>query len=264
MQILRNLISNALKFTETGSITILVETRTKETKNYLYLAVKDSGIGIPKDKLDSIFEKFTQADMSVTRRFGGTGLGLAITQQLTYLMSGEIGVDSIKNEGSTFWFTIPLKIADKTSKPVNLYDDQQQETSDLGLPKNLRILAADDHPINQLFIKKLLTKLGFSNIEIAKDGKEALDLIEDNEYDIVLMDCQMPEIDGYQATTILREKEKETGHHLPVIALTANAMVGDRKKCLNAGMDDYLSKPIKPEELTSLLKKICRRENSSR
>ncbi len=254
-QILRNLINNALKFTNKGSITVNVKIATHENgNNNLHISVIDTGIGIPQDKLESIFEKFTQADASVTRKFGGTGLGLAITQRLVDLMGGEIGVDSVEDKGSTFWFTIPLVVAKSDVNPVNLYEENQTENN-ISAASDIRILAADDHPVNQLFIKKLLTRLGFINIDLAENGKEALEMIAQNKYDIVLMDCQMPEIDGYQATTMLREMEKETAQHLPVIALTANAMVGDKEKCLKAGMDDYLSKPIRPEKLTTMLAK---------
>lgn len=254
-QILRNLISNALKFTDKGGITVDVKIETDENgQNKLHLAVTDTGIGIPQDKLEHIFDKFTQADASVTRKFGGTGLGLAITQKLVALMDGKIGVESTLGEGSTFWFSIPLVVADDTVKPVNLYEENKT-TSDTQASPDIRILAADDHPVNQIFVKKLLARLGFTHIDLAENGKEALEMIAQNEYDVVLMDCQMPEIDGYQATTILREIEQETGAHLPVIALTANAMIGDREKCLKAGMDDYLSKPIRPEKLMAMLAK---------
>lgn len=253
-QVLRNLISNALKFTDDGSITVSVKATTGSEEPTLYLAVEDSGVGIQKDKLDQIFEKFTQADTSVTRKYGGTGLGLAITQQLVELMGGEIGVDSLEGQGSTFWFNIPLKEAGVNDVLVNLYDEKHG-ISGIDLSKDLRILAVDDHPVNQTFAKKLLKKLGFIYVDLAENGQQALDKIAANTYDIVLMDCQMPELDGYQATMKLREREKQTGSHLPVIALTANAMVGDREKCLKAGMDDYLSKPIKSDKLFAVMKK---------
>ncbi|PCI55542.1 MAG: hypothetical protein COB36_07950 [Alphaproteobacteria bacterium] len=253
-QVLRNLINNALKFTEKGSITVNVEITSVKSMKMLDISVTDTGIGIPEDKLEHIFEKFTQADASVTRKFGGTGLGLAITQKLVDLMDGEIVVKSTEGKGSIFSFTIPLVIAEKNTIPINLYEDNQEE-SNTKLSKDMRILAADDHPVNQLFIRKLLNRLGFTHIDLAEDGKEALDLIAQNTYDIVLMDCQMPNIDGYQATMTLRELEQGASAHLPVIALTANAMVGDRAKCLKAGMDDYLSKPIRPNQLIAMLAK---------
>ena len=254
-QVLRNLVNNALKFTEKGSITIISKTTRIDDQDYLYFAVKDTGMGIPEDKLEAIFEKFSQADTSVTRKFGGTGLGLTICQQMSYLMGGDIGVDSTPGKGSKFWFTIPLVEAEDGTKPVNLFEEKEQHRN-LALPLDANILAVDDHPVNRMFVNKILAKLGFTHIDLAENGKEALEKIEANHYDIVLMDCQMPELDGYQATTILRELEAATGaKHLPVIALTANAMIGDREKCLKAGMDDYLSKPIKADKLTDLLQK---------
>lgn len=252
-QILRNLINNALKFTHEGNITVVLKTTRSSTPHTLYIAVEDTGIGIPKDKLDTIFEKFTQADTSVTRKFGGTGLGLAISKQLVDLMQGEVGVDSLDGQGSTFWFKIPLTIAGENDIPINLYHEKHG-SDDAELSKDLKILAVDDHPVNQTFALKILKKLGFHDVDIASNGVQALDMISQNEYDIVLMDCQMPELDGYQTTAIIREHETQTGQHLPIIALTANAMIGDREKCIKAGMDDYLSKPIKPEKLIELMK----------
>ncbi len=253
-QVLRNLINNALKFTEHGSITLIIRATQEDERTMIYMAVEDTGVGIPKDKLGTIFEKFTQADASVTRKFGGTGLGLAITEQLVTLMDGEIGVDSIEGEGSTFWFKVPYEIADADIRPVNLYDTTQGNVT-LDVSKDLKILAVDDHPVNQIFVQKLLKRLDFKYIDLATDGQEALNMIEENNYDVVLMDCQMPVLDGYEATAILRAREKALGTHLPVIALTANAMVGDREKCIRSGMDDYLSKPIKPDKLMALLQK---------
>lgn len=253
-QILRNLISNALKFTESGSIAVQLKTIREYDETFLYIAVHDTGIGIPKDKQEAIFEKFTQADTSITRKFGGTGLGLAITRQLVTMLGGEIGVDSAVNMGSIFWFTIPLKIASSELKAVNLYDARtEQNTSEI--PEDIKILVVDDHPVNRMFATKLLKKLGFKNMETANDGLEALTMIENKNYDIVLMDCQMPGLDGYEATRTLRIREEETRKHTPIIAITANAMIGDREKCMNAGMDDYLSKPIKSDKLTFLMKK---------
>lgn len=258
-QILRNLISNAIKFTEDGSVKIILKTAFEKGNPYLFVAVQDTGIGIPTDKIDSIFEKFTQADTSITREFGGTGLGLAITQQLISMLNGEIGVDSVQGKGSTFWFTIPLEIADENMKAINFYD-KDINISDMDIPTDIKILAVDDHPINQKFIMKLLKKLNFTDIDMAENGRIALEMIDTKSYDIVLMDCQMPEIDGYQAATLLREREKGTGRHLPVVALTANAMIGDREKCIRAGMDDYLSKPIKADKLMELIKKYANHE----
>lgn len=254
-QILRNLVGNALKFTEQGTITIVAKSIIENDSPYIYFAVKDTGIGIAENKLDAIFDKFSQADTSVTRKFGGTGLGLAICQNLVYLMGGNIGVESTEKEGSKFWFTIPLILAEKNIPAVNIYEENATQDT-MQLPANIKILAVDDHPVNRVFLTKIFKKLQLTNIDMAENGLQALEKMEQNSYDIVLMDCQMPELDGYQATEILRQKEKSDNlPHLPVIALTANAMVGDKEKCLASGMDDYLSKPIKIDKLTALFKK---------
>ncbi len=253
-QVLRNLVNNSLKFTQNGSITLIVKVSHENNKPIIYIAVEDTGIGIPKDKLDIIFDKFTQADASVTRNFGGTGLGLAITQNLIKLMDGQLGVDSIEGEGSTFWFKIPYEEALTDVSPINLYANNLSN-EEINISKDISILAVDDHPVNQLFVQKLLKRFEFHNIDLAEDGQQALDMITKKHYDIVLMDCQMPILDGYKATEILREFDVEEKRSTPVIALTANAMVGDREKCMKAGMNDYLSKPIKPEKLLAIIQK---------
>ena len=252
-QILRNLISNALKFTSKGSVEIIIEPIVEDGLNFLRFSVKDTGIGIAPEKLGAIFDKFTQADTSVTREFGGTGLGLAITQQLVALMDGLIGVDSERGAGSTFWFNLPLRIPPKGAVPINLYD-KSSEMAHVALPTDITILAVDDHPVNQLFVRKILKRLGFFDVDLVENGLLALNALTEKDYDLVLMDCQMPELDGYEATRTLRKREAGTGRHTPVIALTANAMVGDREKCLRAGMDDYLAKPIQAERLIALIK----------
>ncbi|MCI5048808.1 MAG: ATP-binding protein [Rickettsiales bacterium] len=248
-QILRNLLSNALKFTQEGEVSLNI---TKQD-SHLHFQVNDSGIGIPTERLDSIFEKFTQADESTTRNYGGTGLGLAICKEYVELMGGEIGVESELGNGSSFWFTIPLEVAPDSIKPINeanIGEDTDQYTA-----KDIKILVVDDHPVNRLFAKKLLKKLGFINVDFAEDGMEAVEKISLHQYDTVLMDCQMPHLDGYTATSEIRQMEMHAcdGKHLPVIAMTANAMVGDKEKCLDAGMDDYISKPIKPDVLMEKL-----------
>ncbi|MEM7617473.1 MAG: ATP-binding protein, partial [Pseudomonadota bacterium] len=260
-QIFRNLINNALKFTSEGSVTIIVKQISKNNKKMLYCAVKDSGIGIPADKLQAIFSKFVQADTSVTRKFGGTGLGLAICQQLTIMMGGEINVESVENQGSTFWFTTPLIISNKDAVAVNSYNQSADAANEVDISKDINILAADDHPVNRMYLKKLLKKNGFTNIDIVENGQEVLDKLaeqsEEMQYDVILMDCQMPELDGYQATQKIREMEKTNKtRHLPIVALTANAMVGDREKCLKYGMDDYLSKPIDGNKLLVIMQKL--------
>lgn len=250
-QILRNLISNALKFTHHGGINLNLAIAKQGGATELYFQVKDTGIGVPEDKLEDIFNKFTQADTSITRKYGGTGLGLAITRELVIMMGGRIGVESTLGFGSIFYFSIPSRPAAIDAIPVNLTKENTPTTSNEHINKNLRILAVDDHPINSMFLKKLLNKIGLSNITLAENGIEAINLIEKESFDLIFMDCQMPELDGYQTTRLLRDKKIKT----PIIAVTANAMVGDREKCIKCGMDDYISKPIKLDELQNMLNK---------
>jgi len=257
-QILKNLISNALKFTDKGKVEISIkkEKRSKDNKDVIYVEVKDTGIGISKENIKHIFKKFTQADASVTRKFGGTGLGLTITQKLVDLMNGEIGVESKEGKGSVFWFTLPLVETSKKDTIINMipykrgYNVNEKELS------QLRILSVDDHPVNQLFIRKLLKKMGVEKFDQAEDGQQALHRLKEKDYDVILMDCQMPNMDGYQATKAIRERERGTNKHVPIIALTANAMAGDKEKCLKIGMDYYLSKPIRMRDMISIFSSI--------
>ncbi len=250
-QVLHNLISNSLKFTMQGEVSLNVLLKAESGKPFLCFIVKDSGIGIPEDKLDSIFDKFTQADASTTRKFGGTGLGLAISRELAHLMQGTIRVESQVQRGSAFTFAIPLTLAEPNALPVNRPNQQQLVTKTTALC-NARILVADDHPINLLFIQKLLRKMGARHIDQAENGKEAFEAATSVAYDIIFMDCQMPEMDGYEATRAIRKAENSSNRHTTIVAMTANAMVGDRETCLHAGMDDYISKPIEPAKLSAI------------
>ena len=260
-QILHNLISNALKFTSEGSVKLSV-CLNPQNHNELIFCVTDTGIGIPASKLDAIFDKFTQADASTTRKYGGTGLGLAITRELVHLMKGSITVSSSLNVGSVFTFRYPLSIAPENAVPIN--KPSPKAASARAALQDVRMLVVDDHPINLVFVKKLLHKMGATHIDHAETGVEALAKIESHTYDIVFMDCQMPEMDGYAATEALRKREKAEGKaHLPVIAMTANAMVGDREKCLRAGMDDYISKPIIPSALADIFTRWLSRNSPS-
>ena len=253
-QIITNLCSNAVKFTAEGYVRISATLDENSTIPMLHFRVQDTGIGIPEERLATIFEKFTQADNSVTRKYGGTGLGLAITSQLVELMEGEIGVESAPEKGSTFWFSVPFKEA----------SEHELENSASGISRNTdassfvpihqaKALLVEDYPVNQVFAKKLLSKIGFPSIDLAENGREAYEKAKQQHYDIIFMDCQMPEMDGYEATRSIREHEQTTGTHTPIIAMTANAMLGDREKCLAAGMDDYVSKPIKRGRLENAI-----------
>ncbi|MDX1949696.1 MAG: ATP-binding protein [Rickettsiales bacterium] len=247
-QIVRNLLSNAIKFTEKGGVEIIAEAN----ENKIKISVFDTGIGIPAERIEKIFDKFTQADNSTTRKYGGTGLGLAIVKEYVNMLGGQIGVNSQVNYGSEFWFEIPIKIVSET--PINSKKIGTNNFSNFD--RKSKILVVDDHPVNRLFAKKLLSKMGFTDIDMAEDGMQAIEKVNENEYFIVFMDCQMPNLDGYQSTKLIREMEKSKNSHLNIIAMTANAMNGDREKCLKAGMDEYISKPIKSNKLLDVLSKF--------
>lgn len=263
-QILINLVGNAVKFTERGEVSIRASClEENETGAVIRIEVRDSGIGISPAAQKTLFDPFTQEDSSTSRRYGGTGLGLAISKQLVDRMGGEIGVDSVPGEGSTFWFTVRLEkkrsrvgdvasaVAQSDSAPSlkRLGDGIVPET----VPRSLRILIAEDNIVNQKVALRQLKKLGYE-ADAVSNGLEALRAIESTPYDLVLMDCQMPEMDGYTATETLRGREQE-GTRIPVIAMTANAFESNRKRCLQSGMDDYISKPVDVEILRELLAK---------
>lgn len=248
-QIVTNLLGNAIKFTEKGFVRIFAAADHNGEMTTLRLEIEDSGIGIPADKIATIFDKFTQADASITRRYGGTGLGLAITRQLVALMGGQISVESKVGKGSKFIVRLPVKVTDESALLPDTTETCPWSEHQLVPAGQSRILIVEDYPVNQVFARKLLEKFGFIKIDLASDGLQALMMVRENRYDVVFMDCQMPELDGYQASAKIREFEKGSGRHVPIIAMTANAMIGDREKCLKAGMDDYVSKPLRPDLL---------------
>ncbi len=249
-QILTNLVSNAIKFTGIGgNITLKVSTAKKEDGLiYIQFAVKDSGIGIPEDKLKTVFERFEQADSATTRKYGGTGLGLSIVKQLVTLQNGTIEVKSKENVGSEFITVIPYSIN-------MLASDSTENAEEIQTVKNYqlgsRILIAEDNKLNQLLIQSLFKNWGLS-IQIAKDGNEAIEFLEKNTYDLVMLDIQMPFVDGYGVVKWIREIKKSS---LPVIAMTAHTMPTEIKKCREAGMDDYLPKPLDEENIVRLFNK---------
>ncbi len=261
-QVLTNLIGNALKFTQRGRILVRVETAQKTGDRIeLHFLVKDTGIGIPPAKQQQIFEAFSQADNSTTRKFGGTGLGLTISAKLVEMMGGRIWVESQLDRGSTFHFTVKLGLAkEQTFGQETLPEHATETVKGNILPKlpggrPLHILLTEDNPINQKLTVRLLEKWNH-HVTVAENGKEALALLETREFDLVLMDVQMPEMDGFAATKLIREHEKKTGRHITIIAMTALALKGDRERCLEAGMDDYVTKPISTEELREKLVKF--------
>ncbi|MFZ5580680.1 MAG: ATP-binding protein [Pseudomonadota bacterium] len=232
-QVLTNLIGNAIKFTEQGGI----EIRLTAADGSLRIEVEDSGIGIPEDRLHELFHPFTQMDSSHTRRFGGTGLGLAICRRLAEGMGGRIGARSASGRGSLFWVELPMRAAATPPPPP------ENEPSAHVLTHR-HVLLVEDNPVNQMVARKLLERMGLS-VRVASSGEEALALTGEERFDAVLMDCQMPGLDGLETTRRLRAQGIES----PIIALTANATEGDRQACLACGMDDFLSKPFRADDL---------------
>ncbi|CAN1208764.1 ATP-binding protein [Tumidithrix helvetica PCC 7403] len=300
-QILMNLISNAIKFTRSGKVSLSVKIHTP---NQLLFAVRDTGIGIPTEKIEYLFKPFSQVDMSATRQFGGTGLGLVICKRLIEMMGGEIWVESETQKGTTFSFTIPTKLLQSTikaknhssyaqefstkgsssyiveslndleisnihkvSKDVSIEQDNSTqkvnpepsllEKGDLSEYSSIKILIAEDNPVNQKVIARLLKKFGY-DADIAANGLEVLDAVEKQIYDLIFMDVQMPEMDGLEATRQLVQKWS-SDRRPKIVALTANALEGDREICLASGMDDYISKPFQPEQLEQAINRWVRK-----
>jgi PAS domain S-box-containing protein len=255
-QVLINFANNAVKFTERGSVVIKVRAEPDGGPGLpVRFEVSDTGIGLTPQQVGRLFQSFQQADSSTTRRFGGTGLGLAISKRLAELMGGEVGVHSEPGRGSTFWFTARLD----TVVPGRAHDGEAAAAAALAVPpfpaqlaavRGKRILLVEDNDINQMVATELLQDAGFV-VDVAENGQAALDCVERGRYDLVLMDMQMPVMDGVTAT---RELRRRPGHgQLPVVAMTANAMTQDRQRCLDAGMNDFLSKPIEPDQVWAVL-----------
>jgi signal transduction histidine kinase/DNA-binding NarL/FixJ family response regulator len=309
-QILINLVGNALKFTEYGEVTVEVqspkfkvqEEQELQTLNLepetlnshlVHFIVRDTGIGIPLEKQQTIFDAFAQADGSTTRKYGGTGLGLTICHKLTEMMGGEIWVESEVGKGSAFHFTVRLEVQPLTVEPVETSPETEAYVAKMMAARESlrgkRVLLAEDNAVNQKLVVRLLQKLD-CDIVVAKNGREALIAVEHQDpFDVVLMDCQMPEMDGFAATAAIRRREAQgrlaqsalkgkapspdssglpshsslTPLRIPIIAMTANAMKGDRERCLAAGMDDYMTKPIKPAELQTTLARWTSASNES-
>ena len=259
-QIITNLVGNAIKFSTKGPVTLQIR-KDKEDDHSVTLRfiISDSGIGIAADKLEHIFDPFTQADSSTTRTHGGTGLGLPICKQLAMLMGGAIGVESVKGEGSTFWFTVVLAKQNETTPALaaggleKLSSNAGESGSGSLITNAVRILLAEDDPRAQKIVPRLLKNYGYQ-VDVACDGKEVLRALEKNDYALVLMDCMMPEMSGYEVTAVIRDPSSAVrSHSIPVIALTGNAMKQDRDACLAAGMNDHLSKPLLLPDLLAML-----------
>ena len=274
-QVLVNLVSNAVKFTEAGSVTIRVSTEQplaapadQTLQTILRFDVVDTGAGIGPDKLEAVFESFSQADASTTRRYGGTGLGLAISRRLATMMGGDVGVQSTlapsPGHGSTFWFSVAVEPAQPaatgdgsaTAYPLPAGVSPRPTSR---LPQNLRVLLAEDNVVNQKVAVRVLKRLGYDP-DVVADGAEAVSAVRDraaagHPYDVVFMDVQMPVLDGLEATRRIRSEP--LGPSQPwMVALTANAMEGDRERCLAAGCDEYVSKPIRIEDLAAVIRRL--------
>jgi len=249
-QVIVNLIGNAIKFTHQGEIVLKIKKIDENADSAVLLfSIKDTGIGIPENKLTELFHNFNQLDSSYSKKYGGTGLGLAISKKLSEMMGGTIGVQSKENQGSTLYFTAKFEIVSEkrmTAPAEYIGENLQQE--------RLNILLAEDNAFNQKIMSYFLTKAGHDAV-IVSNGKEVLDALEMQKFDLILMDVQMPEMDGIETTKAIRSAKNP----IPIIALTAYAMKGDRERFLNAGMNDYLSKPVKLEELSKAIRRISRR-----
>jgi signal transduction histidine kinase/CheY-like chemotaxis protein len=256
-RILVNLIGNAIRYTDSGGITIKAHYKETEFNQIRFFCeVIDTGIGIPEDKLGKVFDKFSQADTSITRRFGGTGLGLTITKQLVEMMGGKIGVESTVGQGTTFWFQIPFVLSDKVTDPIANVTKIKQADALNALAthaSDARILLAEDNEINRTFMTKLLQSHGITNVDWVDNGLDAIEQVQKDRYDLVLMDCNMPQMSGYEAAEKIRALDSSPANSVPIVALTANAMPSDRERCLAIGMNGYLSKPFKLDEFVDTL-----------
>jgi signal transduction histidine kinase/DNA-binding response OmpR family regulator len=254
-QIVANLLSNAVKFTGQGSVTVgLTFSPCVDGRVNVTIQVTDTGPGIPPEKIASIFEKFTQADGSITRKYGGTGLGLAITRHLVDLYNGDLRVESKVGKGSTFRVTLPCEAAAVPAATERSETPRLEISSPKknGVPAPPRLLVVEDNLVNQKVVQAVLRKKGY-RMDVANDGREALSKMEHANYDLILMDVQMPVLDGLEATRLIRRERR--WDRMPVIAMTAHAMNGDRERCLQAGMNAYISKPVQPAHLIATIER---------
>lgn len=257
-QVLNNLISNAIKFTNIGGVIVTAEMISEEENRGLFkFSVSDTGIGIGHEDMDKLFKNFSQVDGSFTKKYGGTGLGLIISRKLLELMKSNILVDSIKGTGSKFYFTIKLDFVKSKilSSQIIKEDFYNNEISDI----SRNILVVEDNEANQIVIKKMCNKMNHT-VRVVNNGREAIEILDKENFDIILMDIQMPIMNGIEAAKIIRKKEKESGRHIPIVALTAYALKEDRDKFLSIGMDDYLSKPIIITDLYNCIEKLTSKE----
>jgi signal transduction histidine kinase/ActR/RegA family two-component response regulator len=257
-QILQNLVSNAVKFTKQGSVSVRVTGKPgAEGGRDMLVEVTDTGVGIPEEARAKLFSKFTQADSSTSRQFGGTGLGLAICRELVTAMGGQIGVDSEEGKGARFWFALPLPLADDASAAqLDAVEEAQEEE------RPLRILAAEDNATNQFVLKAILGQKGLE-ATFVENGRLAFEAVQTGDFDVILMDLHMPEMDGLSATQAIRALPGPKSQ-IPVVAVTAEAMPEQVRKCLAAGMDAHVAKPIRPDVLYAVIEDVLTRTHSAR
>ncbi len=258
-QVLTNLVNNAIKFTETGGVTISTALESRDGRTGLIVSVTDTGIGISDDHLETIFEKFNQGDSSTTRRYGGSGLGLTICQSLVTFLDGEISAKSGAQGGTTMSVWLPVKLQ---AKPTKTRKDRAAPTQLEEAFKQLKILVVDDEPINRLHAEKLLEKHGLTDVTLVEDGHQAVRRATADKYDVILMDCHMPNLDGLEATELIR-KQEQTLRNTPayIIGFTANIMPGVKENCLEVGMDDMMTKPLSIKKLHAALTRFSDHQN---
>ncbi len=256
-QVLINLITNALKFTHKGSVTLSVKNLNPlDTSSHIHFSVLDTGIGIPKNKLETVFEKFMQSDVSTTREYGGTGLGLSISYELVNMMGGRIELESEVDVGSNFFFTIPLKaVSEERTKELIEYEVREKQIDSIAFAPGLRILVAEDNPTNQKYIRNLLSLYNL-NVTVVDNGQQACSMVEQQDFDCVLMDMHMPEMNGVDATMAIRAMNDAHKSSLPIIALTAAAYKEDEEKMISAGANAFLTKPVNEIKLLRTLESI--------
>ncbi|MBL7127830.1 MAG: response regulator [Ignavibacteria bacterium] len=255
-QIIINLLKNSIKYTEKGTVELnLTETKKEDEKVKLLFEVRDTGVGLPKETIDNLYENISSADYSPDIEYKGTGLGLAIVKHLVRMMSGELIAKSSEGSGSVVSFEIPFEKAKPLEKTAKIAKEKRAGIKKEGV---VNILVAEDNVVNQRLVKELLIRKNY-NVVIVENGLKIFDAMEEGKFDIVLMDVQMPVMDGLEATSIIREIEKGTGKHTPIIGITAYSVKADREKCVDAGMDDYLSKPFVKEEFYKLIEKYLKK-----